>query len=379
MPNQSIPESVKARLLILKETLIQHGYNEKNIRERKIDIEWAGMVRMKPVLEHCCKARDPLNTLVKLFLAGLAVDPDHVGDVFTFDDIDALVPIDILKTTGEGKIRSKVMIFPHGQYNFLCDFKKSGADQEPVYSPGFDSIRLAELRLRKRFHKALDLCSGSGIQAILASEHCGHVTGVDINPRALYFSNMNLILNAVDNVEFVLGNLYKPVQQERFDFIMANPPFVICPSGSVKYRDGGVMGDAVLKGIMEGLPRHLEAGGYCQIVTQLSEFEDISHEEEIKKFARLQGYETLILAAQEYDNYRFSLDQYGNFTDYAKYTSKVTDFLDHLDAVKFLKGFLCIITFKNSGAYRYKKLFAINRPVLFDLDPALKLKEFFRI
>ena len=60
------------------------------------------------------------------------------------------------------------------------------------------------------------------------------------------------------------------------------------------------MGDAVLKGVMEGLPRHLEVGGYCQIVTMLSEFDGISHEKEIEEFARSHGYETLILAGPEY-------------------------------------------------------------------------------
>ena len=333
---------------------------------------------MNPILEHRCKARDPLNTLVKLFLAGLAVDSARVREVFSHDESDSLVHIDILKKTREGKIRSNVKLFPYRHYNFICDYSKAGA-QDAVYSPGNDSIKLAELRLPERFHNALDLCCGSGIQAIVASEHCGHVTGVDSNPRALYFSNLNLILNAIDNVEFVSGDLYAPVQLDKFDLIMANPPFVICPSDSAECRDGGAMGDAVLKGVMEGLPRHLEVGGYCQIVTMLSEFDGISHEKEIKEFARSHGYETLILAGPEYDSHEFVRSQYDNLTSYAKYRSVVMEFLDHLDAVKFIKGYSCVITFKNSGAYRYDKMFAFNRPVAFDLNPALKLKQFYRV
>ena len=378
-PDECVFESIKQRLLVLKDKLNLHGYNEQGIRDRKIDIQSASTVGMSPIVEHRCRARDPLNTLVKLFLAGLAVGSAWAREVFSRDESDSLIDIDILRTTAEGALKSNVRILPFRHHNFICDYSESGAGRDTVYAPGNDSMKLAGLGLPGRFHNALDLGCGSGIQAIVASERCDHITGVDINSRALYFSSLNLILNAIDNVEFVSGDVYAPVQPDRFDLIIANPPYVICPSDSATYRDGGPMGDAVLKKIMEGLPSHLNAGGYCQIVTVLSEFEEVSHETEIREFARLHGYETLILSGPEFDSDEFARDQYCNVTSGAKDRSVVVEFLDHLDAVKFVKGSFCIVTFKNSGKYRYERMFALNRPVVFDLAPARKLKQFYEL
>ena len=73
------------------------------------------------------------------------------------------------------------------------------------------------------------------------------------------------------------------------------------------------------------------------------------------------------------------LEAAGTIRDAAFDRSVVVEFLDHLDAVKFVKGSFCIVTFKNSGKYRYERMFALNRPVVFDLAPARKLKQFYEL
>ena len=43
-----------------------------------------------------------------------------------------------------------------------------------------------------------------------------------------------------------MGSLYEPVQGERFDVILANPPFVPSPEMGLAFRDGGVRGESTV-------------------------------------------------------------------------------------------------------------------------------------
>ena len=61
-----------------------------------------------------------------------------------------------------------------------------------------------------------------------------------------------------------------PVEGERFELIVSNPPFVITPRGAgvplFEYRDGGAAGDAVVAGLVRSIGEHLEPGGIAQFL-----------------------------------------------------------------------------------------------------------------
>lgn len=80
--------------------------------------------------------------------------------------------------------------------------------------------------------KALDLETGCGIQALLISPHATHVTATDTNIGALAFARFNAALNGVTNVDFIEGDLFEPVGRNRFQLVVANPPFVISPGST---------------------------------------------------------------------------------------------------------------------------------------------------
>lgn len=119
----------------------------------------------------------------------------------------------------------------------------------------------------------LDLCTGSGVLSIFAADHARNVIGVDINPRAINFAELNAQLNGTERkTEWRLGNLFEPVRGIRFDAILANPPFEPTPDGCSNYlhSDGGVDGLDVIRKIIERLPEHLESHGSFQMVAWLS-------------------------------------------------------------------------------------------------------------
>jgi HemK-related putative methylase len=74
--------------------------------------------------------------------------------------------------------------------------------------------------------RALDLGCGSGVGSIFAARRGYGVTAVDINPEAVRCARINVLLNRLEGaVDVLQGDLFAPVQGERFDLILFNPPF----------------------------------------------------------------------------------------------------------------------------------------------------------
>ena len=58
---------------------------------------------------------------------------------------------------------------------------------------------------------------------------------------------------------------------ETFDLIVSSPPFVISPEEQYLYRDGGMEADGICRRIIEEAPRHLNEGGFCQVLANWAE------------------------------------------------------------------------------------------------------------
>jgi len=68
--------------------------------------------------------------------------------------------------------------------------------------------------------------TGSGVGAVFAARRASRVVAVDINPHAVRCARINALLNGVeDTVEAREGDLFTPVEGERFDVILFNPPY----------------------------------------------------------------------------------------------------------------------------------------------------------
>jgi len=139
-----------------------------------------------------------------------------------------------------------------------------------VLGVGGASMTLSGLLLQEHVRSVLDLGTGCGIQAMHAARFADHVVATDISVRALELAQFNATLNSIENIEFRLGSLFEPVAGERFDRIVSNPPFVITPRvegvPAYEYRDGGLVGDALVEHVVGGVFEHLEAHGVAQLL-----------------------------------------------------------------------------------------------------------------
>jgi hypothetical protein len=114
---------------------------------------------------------------------------------------------------------------------------------------------------------------------VLAARHAERVVAVDREPRALAFGRRNAAMNGVaEEVTWLRGDLYDPVPpDERFDLILANPPFVPSPdagAGRVAFRDAGERGEDVLARLLAGVPARLGRDGTAAVVSVFAEAED---------------------------------------------------------------------------------------------------------
>jgi len=222
--------------------------------------------------------RDPQATAIDLFLLQAAVPTAEVEALFGPEDRAALIQAGVLALDGNSA-RAQASLYPVGARLVFSDHAWPQLDQggfstvphDQVMYVGTDSRWLARTTLRRPVAEALDLCTGSGIHALLAAGHADRVTAVDINPKAVRCTAFNARAWGLANLEARLGDLYEPVGDRRFGLITANPPFVPAPAQEVGFRDGGRRGEDVQARIVAGLPRHLGQGGIAQIVTELGE------------------------------------------------------------------------------------------------------------
>jgi ribosomal protein L3 glutamine methyltransferase len=85
----------------------------------------------------------------------------------------------------------------------------------------------------RQVRRILDLCTGSGCLAILAAKVFPNavVDAIDLSPPALQVARKNVRLHALaDRIRLIKSDLFAGVTGERYDLIIANPPYVNSPS-----------------------------------------------------------------------------------------------------------------------------------------------------
>ena len=126
----------------------------------------------------------------------------------------------------------------------------------------------------------LDLCTGSGCLAILASRNFpnAEIDAVDISKDALEVAARNVSdYGLEDRLTLHRGDLFKPLGDKRFDLIITNPPYVDaegmaglpreCRAEPKLAFDGGDDGLDIVRRILDEAGRHLnpQGGLICEI------------------------------------------------------------------------------------------------------------------
>jgi release factor glutamine methyltransferase len=140
-----------------------------------------------------------------------------------------------------------------------------------VFRPRSDTWLLAHAaRAQRAGGRVLELCAGpafAGIAAVLGDG--ARLTTVDVSRRAALNAWINARLNGL-RIDARRGDLLDAVAGERFDLILANPPYVPGPGpadrGPERATDAGPDGRAFLDRICRHAASHLNQDGSVLLV-----------------------------------------------------------------------------------------------------------------
>lgn len=223
---------------------------------------------------------DPAALLLRLFVLGLPVPAGH---------LDRALP-----RTGTAGLAAAGAVAPvpgrPGEVLARCDLRPYGEEErawwvasdlgetavggplppDHVLGIGGASTTLASWTPRPHVTRALDVGTGCGVQALHLAGHVDRpVVATDVSDRALGYAAFTAALNGV-GLDLRRGSLLEPVAGERFDLVVANPPFVITPRDAgvprYEYRDGGRAGDSLVADLVRGVGEHLAPGGIAQLL-----------------------------------------------------------------------------------------------------------------
>jgi methylase of polypeptide subunit release factors len=211
----------------------------------------------------------PLHTraLIDLFAAGLTVG---ASDLCMLPDgiLDRLSEAGVLSVDGRGGVSSAYRI---GVLENLLLMHEDYRDPQVSVYLGEDSEFYANMLDIPRGARCLDLCCGTGVQALVSlGRGAAHADAVDINPRAVALGRMNARLNGLaDSLTVYQGDLFTPLPPpRRYDRITCNPPLLPIPP-AVPYPvigDGGIDGLKFVRAIVPALEKRLSDGGKCLLL-----------------------------------------------------------------------------------------------------------------
>ncbi|MFD3992120.1 methyltransferase [Streptomyces sp. NPDC058583] len=278
MSTTSLPPRlpVPAHAARLRETLLAADFTADGLLDRLGAPAYAALARSETVPAlRATRGDSPLETLVRLFLLQQGVGHERAA---------AALPLDEALSDGwvvreDDTVSATVDIRPYGGPDgedwFIvsdlgCAVGGAGGigkkDEGVVLGVGGASTTLAGITVRTPVSSALDLGTGSGIQALHAAQHATLVTATDLNPRALDFTRLTLALSGAREAELLTGSLFEPVDGDTYDLIVSNPPFVISPGARLTYRDGGMGGDDLCRTLVQQAGDRLNDGGYAQFL-----------------------------------------------------------------------------------------------------------------
>ena len=153
-----------------------------------------------------------------------------------------------------------------------------------VIVPRSHLAELLQLRLRPWLRRPprriLDLCTGSGCLAVLAAKAFSGaaVDATDVSAAALAVAAINVKkFKLTQRIRLVRSELFSALQNQRYDLIVSNPPYVTTPSlrrlpPEYRYEPGialagGRDGLELVSRILEGAPEYLNPGGVlaCEV------------------------------------------------------------------------------------------------------------------
>jgi len=248
------------------------------------------------------QVRSPLVFALRLFVFMDPVTREEALQALASESLlSALLEAGLLAPRDAGLVCPFLLNVVEDQYVFCDDLSNGG---EAVMGASATTADLLQATWPvKPLISVLDLGCGAGTAALMLAQGAAQVVGSDINPRAIELAKLNQALNDLDNVTFLAGDLFAPVAGQRFDLIVAQPPFVSKPDAeeAVTFLHGGARGDELLLRILGELPARLAAGGRAVFLVDFPRYDEVPPAERIRTALGGGSFDLLLIASPRKD------------------------------------------------------------------------------
>ena len=228
----------------------------------------------KTVINNLSKVDLRYRSIIKFFLLGEPIDKIILDEELDESLINYLYEIEVINKDQTSYWLNNYCLTSYCNCYVLVSnvfYYPTCQSREQKPYIGIDSYWLARIVVNRVYGKVLDLCTGSGIQAILAAQTAEKVVAVDLDPESVNIARLNVCINGLSSkIKVLSGDLYECINREKFDFIISNPPFIPIPIG-VNFHicgDGGEDGMSIIRRIIKGYKSHLKPNGEAIMIGQ---------------------------------------------------------------------------------------------------------------
>ncbi len=194
--------------------------------------------------------------LFKMFFLNNDMKREEVFKFFREDDVNSFMKSGILNRSN-GSYKFNIRLIPY----------KDMILSKGTSWFGKDSITFAEHLTKDlngmSFDKTLDLCTGTGIQAMVSRKYSKRVTASDVRTRSVQNAALNFKINDLTNTTFLTSGLFTNISG-RYDLITANPPYGIISENPDKKE----YGLHTVFELIENLDNYLKDGGVAKVFTE---------------------------------------------------------------------------------------------------------------
>ncbi len=153
--------------------------------------------------------------------------------------------------------------------------------------------------------RILDLGTGTGAIALAIAKHCTQtqVTAVDFSESALCIACENADTLAIKNVIFLQSNWFAELENQTFDFIVSNPPYIEASDPHLSQGDlrfeprtalaSGTDGLDDIRHIISHASNHLNAHGWLVLEHGYDQAKEVANLFAMAEFKNIQHVEDL--------------------------------------------------------------------------------------
>ncbi|WP_347285564.1 class I SAM-dependent methyltransferase, partial [Corynebacterium stationis] len=266
--NPDIPLHVLAPELV--DVFEKAGFNTHGIAAHLGPQATEALYRGEPAAVEVATGRGTqMDLLIRLFLLHEPMPATELAKAVGSVLATKLVDANIAQTNASGVVRIALDIRSHvidGANRWVfSDVDASVVDHVPgpehVLGVGAASLSLLRTTPTTPVQSVLDLGTGSGVQLLGQIDSAQHIVATDVHERALALAQATIATTGAQHVEFRHGSWFEPIGGEKFDRIVANPPFVVgLPEVGHVYRDSGLNLDGASELVVSQAAEHLTPG-----------------------------------------------------------------------------------------------------------------------